>query len=108
MELRAEQAGRMQGAHQLGSLPPERSRLGPGGQQCGVGASLCRGHGQGPNTQEGVLMHRLPWPDESPRVSTAGEGCQFPKAGLGSIKILEHCWHPALGICRAFLKATDL
>lgn len=38
MELQAKQAGRMQGAHQPRSRPPECSRSGPGSQQHGVGS----------------------------------------------------------------------
>lgn len=52
-------------------------------------------------------MPRLLPPDESAWVSPAGEVCLFPKAGLGSIKILEQCWHPALGTYRAFLGTAD-
>lgn len=101
----------MQGACRLSSLPPEcsLSRLGSRQHQTPVSATTFghHGYGRGSGRQEGKLMLRLPLPDESAWVSPAGEGCLFPKAGLGSLKILEQCWHPALGTCTAVLRAVD-
>lgn len=52
-------------------------------------------------------MLRLPRPDESAWVSPAGQGCLFPKAGLGSTQILEQRWQPALGTCTAVSRTAD-